>query len=72
MVHLYNGLLSSIKNNEFMKLLGKWIEFAKHKKTKKKEVQHMDTSFLLRIGYKIPMKGVTETKFGAETKGWTI
>jgi hypothetical protein len=32
----------------------------------------MDTSFLLRIGYKIPMKGVTETKFGAETKGWNI
>ena len=32
----------------------------------------MDTSFLLRIGNKIPMKGVTETKFGAETKEWTI
>ena len=32
----------------------------------------MDTSFLLRIGNKIPMKGVTETKFGAKTKGWTI
>jgi hypothetical protein len=32
----------------------------------------MDTSFLLRIGDKIPMKGVTETKFGAKTKGWTI
>jgi hypothetical protein len=32
----------------------------------------MDTSFLLRIGNKIPMEGVTETKFGAETKGWTI
>ena len=28
----------------------------------------MDTSFLLRIGNKIPMEGVTETKFGAETK----
>jgi hypothetical protein len=27
---------------------------------------------LLRIGNKIPMKGVTETKFGAKTKGWTI
>jgi hypothetical protein len=23
-------------------------------------------------GNKIPMKGVTETKFGAKTKGWTI
>jgi hypothetical protein len=32
----------------------------------------VDTSFLLRIGNKIPMKGVTETKFGAKMKGWTI
>jgi hypothetical protein len=32
----------------------------------------MDTSFLLRIGNKMPMEGVTETKFGAKTKGWTI
>jgi hypothetical protein len=31
-----------------------------------------DTSFLLRIGNKITMKGVTETKFGAKMKGWTI
>jgi hypothetical protein len=38
----------------------------------KKEDQHVDTSFLLRIGNKIPMEGVTETKFGAEAKGWTI
>jgi hypothetical protein len=36
---------------------------------KKKEDQCMDTSFLLRIGNKIPMEGVTGTKFGAETKG---
>jgi len=48
------------------------IQFAKHKKIKKKEDQRVDTSFLLRIGNKIPMEGVTETKFGAETKGWTI
>jgi hypothetical protein len=41
---------------------------AKHKKIKKED-QRIDTSFLLRIGNKIPMKGVTETKFGAETKG---
>jgi hypothetical protein len=27
---------------------------------------------LLRIGNKTSMEGVTETKFGAETKGWTI
>jgi hypothetical protein len=32
----------------------------------------VDTSFLLRIGSKIPMKEVTETKFGAKLKGWTI
>jgi hypothetical protein len=27
---------------------------------------------LLRIGNKTSMEGVTETKFGAEMKGWTI
>jgi hypothetical protein len=27
---------------------------------------------LLSTGDKTPMEGVTETKFGAETKGWTI
>ena len=32
----------------------------------------VDTSFLLRIWNKIPIKGVIETKFGAKTKGWTI
>jgi hypothetical protein len=32
------------------------IQFAKHKKIKKKEDQHGDTSFLLRIGNKIPME----------------
>jgi hypothetical protein len=42
------------------------------KKVKKREDQWVDTSFLLRIGNKIPIKGVTETKFGAKTKGWTI
>jgi hypothetical protein len=39
---------------------------------KKKEDQSVDTSCLLRMGNKIPMKGVTETKFGAETEGMTI
>jgi hypothetical protein len=48
------------------------IQFAKHKKIKKKEDQRVDTSFLLRIGNRIPSKGVTEKKFGDETKGWTI
>jgi D-ribose pyranose/furanose isomerase RbsD len=90
---------SAIKNNEFMKFLGKRmylediilsevtqsqkksldmhsllsgllaqkprtpkIQFAKHKKIKKKD-QCVDTSFLPRIGNKIPMEGVTETLF---------
>jgi hypothetical protein len=35
---------------------------------KKKEGQSMDTSFLLRMGNRIPMEGVTETKFQAETE----
>jgi hypothetical protein len=29
----------------------------------------VNTSFFLRIGNKIPREGVTETKFGAKTKG---
>jgi hypothetical protein len=41
-------------------------------KLKKKEDQSVDNSFLLRIGNKIPMEGVTETKFGVETEGRTI
>jgi hypothetical protein len=41
-------------------------------KLKKNEEQNVDTLPLLRIENKTPMKGVTETKFGAETKGWTI
>jgi hypothetical protein len=49
------------------------IQFAKHKKSRRgKTNQWVDTSFLFRIGNKIPMKGVTETKFGAKMKGWTI
>jgi hypothetical protein len=48
------------------------IQFAKHVKLKKKEDQRVDTSLLLRMRNKIPMEGVTETKFGAERKGWTI
>jgi hypothetical protein len=47
------------------------IQYAKHKKIKRED-QWMDTSFLLRMGNKIPMEGVTETKFGAKRKGWTI
>ena len=37
-------------------------------KLKKNEDQSVDTSPLLRIRNKTPMEGVTETKFGAETK----
>ena len=48
------------------------IQSAKHMKLKKNEDQSVDTLPLLRIGNKTPMEGVTETKFGAETKGWTI
>jgi hypothetical protein len=39
---------------------------------KKKEDQSVDISILLRRGNKIPMEGVTETKFRAEMKGMTI
>jgi hypothetical protein len=41
-------------------------------KIKKNKEQSVDTSFLLRIGNKTPMEGVTETKFGSKMKGWTI
>ena len=34
--------------------------------------QGVDALPLLRIGSGKPMEGVTEMKFGAETKGWTI
>jgi hypothetical protein len=39
---------------------------------KKNKDQSVDNLLLLRIGNKIAMEGVTETKFGAETKRWTI
>ena len=38
----------------------------------KSEDQSVDTFSLLRTVNKTPMEGVTETKFGAEMKGWTI
>jgi hypothetical protein len=41
-------------------------------KLKKKEDQSVDTSFLLRMGNKIPMEGVTEIKFRAEPEGTII
>jgi hypothetical protein len=39
---------------------------------KKKEDQSVDTLALLSTGNKIPMEGVTETKFRAEPEGMTI
>jgi hypothetical protein len=39
---------------------------------KKKEDKNVDTLFLLRIWNKIPMEGVTETKFRAEMEGRTM
>jgi hypothetical protein len=44
------------------------IQFAKHKKIKKREDQTVDTSFLHRRGNKIPMKGVTETSLELRQK----
>jgi hypothetical protein len=41
-------------------------------KLKKKEDQRVDTLLLLRMEKKIPMEGVTETKFRAEMEGKTI
>jgi hypothetical protein len=41
-------------------------------KLKKNEDQSVYTLPLLRTGNKKLMEGVTETKFEAETKGWTI
>ena len=41
-------------------------------KLKNKEDKRVDILSLLRRGNKIPMGGVTETKFGAETDGKVI
>jgi hypothetical protein len=41
-------------------------------KLKKNEDQSVDALPLLRIRNETPMGGVTEIKFGAEMKGWTI
>jgi hypothetical protein len=39
---------------------------------KLKKNKDLSVELEFRIGNKTPMEGVTETKFGAETKGWTI
>jgi hypothetical protein len=41
-------------------------------KLKKKGDQSVNTSLFLRMGNKIPMEGVTETKFRAKMEGKTI
>jgi hypothetical protein len=41
-------------------------------KLRKKEDQRVDTLFLLRMGNKILLEGVAETKFRVETEGMTI
>jgi hypothetical protein len=48
------------------------IQFAKHMILRREEDQGVDTLLLLRIRRRTPMEGVAETKFGAETKGWTV
>jgi hypothetical protein len=48
------------------------IQCAKHMKLKKSEDQSVVTLPRLRIGNKTPMEKATETKFGAEMKGWII
>jgi hypothetical protein len=48
-----------------------WV-YRSLRKLKKNEDQSVDTLPLLRTGNKTPMDGVTETKFGAEMKGWTM
>jgi hypothetical protein len=49
------------------------VLFAKHMKLKKED-QSVDTLIILILfwGNKIPMEGVTETKFRAETEGMTL
>ena len=48
------------------------IQFTNHMKLNKEEDQSVDTSILLKRGNKIPIEGVTETKYGAETEGMII
>jgi hypothetical protein len=69
------------QNNRGYALTYKWIlaqkfripkiQFVKHMKLKKED-QGVDTLFLLGMGNKIPMEGVTETKFRAEPDGPNI
>ena len=42
------------------------------RKSRRKEGPTVDTLILLRMGNKIPIEGVTEIKFRAQTEGMTI
>jgi hypothetical protein len=48
------------------------IQLAKHMKLKKNKDQSVYTVPFLRIGNKTTLERVTEIKFGAVMKGWTI
>jgi hypothetical protein len=47
------------------------IQFSKYMKLKKEDY-NMETLILFRRENKIPMEGVTETKWGAETEGMAM
>jgi hypothetical protein len=82
----WSTYVETIKNNEFMKFLGKWMDLEDiilSEVTQSQKNTHDMHSLikwilapklriLFRRGNKIPMEGVTETKFGAETEGTTI
>jgi hypothetical protein len=73
---------SAIKNSEFMKFLDKWMnlddiilsEVVQSQKNTltDKWILAQKLRILLRMGNKIPMGRVTETKFRAESEGATI
>jgi hypothetical protein len=48
------------------------IQFEKHMRLTRNKDQGVDALPFLRIGSRMPMEGVAVTKFGAETKGWTV
>jgi hypothetical protein len=70
------------KEQTWYELIYKWIlaqkfripmiQFTDNKKLKKKEDHRVNISVLLGRGIKIPMKGVIETKFGAQIEGKVI
>jgi hypothetical protein len=49
-----------------------WDMETEEMKLKKKEDNYVATSVFLRRGNKIPIGGVTETRFGAESEGKVI